>query len=162
MFTLVHFEHFPLPQASKNDLFGRVCSLLDLRSHLESHYLIKSFMCRRGDAVMNSKISQFVFDMFCLFDKHIWYKTYINNLIKANYLKSVMNIFDRMMQTEFKIQNNFSGWSDTVATLCCLILVKFLPLHNVGKLFLDQYCSYLIQSSHVVSLCYLELQFPYL
>lgn len=101
-FTLVLFEHFPLLQASKNDLSGSVSSLLDLRSHLESYYLIKSLMCRRGDAIMNSKISLFVFDLFCLFDKHIWSKAYINNLIKATYLKSVMNIFDRMMQTEFK------------------------------------------------------------
>lgn len=38
---------------------------------------------------MNSKISLFVFDMFCLFDKHVWSKAYINNLIKARYLKSV-------------------------------------------------------------------------
>lgn len=50
---------------------------------------------------MNSKISQFVFDMFCLFDKHIWSKTYINNLIKLRYLKSVMTTFDKMVQTEF-------------------------------------------------------------
>ena len=51
---------------------------------------------------MNSKTSLFVFDMSCLFDKHLWSKAYINNLIKARYLKSVMNVFDRMMQTEFK------------------------------------------------------------
>ena len=98
---LVHFEHFPLLQASRNDLFGSICSLLDLHSHLESHYLIKSFMCRRRDAVVNSKISQFVFDMFCLFDKHIWNKTYINNLIKVRPLMSRVSVFDSVVQAEF-------------------------------------------------------------
>lgn len=77
--TLVQFEHFPLLQASRNDLFGSICSLLDLRSHPESHYLIKSFMCKREYVVVNSKISQFVFYMFCLFNKHVWSKTCINN-----------------------------------------------------------------------------------
>lgn len=51
--------------------------------------------------MVNSKISQFVFDMFCLFDKHIWNKTYINNLIKVRPFMSRVSVFDSVVQAEF-------------------------------------------------------------
>lgn len=124
----VHLQHFALPQASRNDLFGSVCSILDLCSLPESHYLIKSFMYRRGNAAASSK-SSVCFVLFCfyilhLFNKYIWSKTYVNSLIIPRLFVSGMNAFDGLTPgwASWRIQGNFSNFeglrSSSLLLLC--------------------------------------------